>query len=128
MRALPPSPYPALLKRRTVEGIEARAAVFAGYKATIVDDEHPNYPPWLLWDLPSFAASVMRLCRSHLALEDICNSYPDAEPRDADDDVDRDAPHRRRVNPSTTAPGRDARSLHTLLGGSGLKDQKVSPP
>lgn len=97
--SLPPSPYPLLLKRHAVKALQERAGVLAGYKATICDDEDPAYPPWVLWDLPSFALSVMRLCRSHIALEDLCNSIPDAEPRAADDAVDQDAPPCRRVTP-----------------------------
>ena len=93
----PPSPYPYLLKRRVVESLRNQASAYAGYKATIADDEHPTFPPWLLWDLPCFAASVMKLCRSHLVPEDLCNSIPDAEPRNANDAVDQDAPHCRRV-------------------------------
>jgi hypothetical protein len=98
MRSLPPSPYQFLLKRHAVESLQDRASAYAGYKAAILDDERPTFPPWMLWDLPSFAAAVMRLCRSHLVLEELCNSFPDAEPRDADDAVDQDAPHRRRIS------------------------------
>jgi hypothetical protein len=81
LRSLPPSPYPTLLKRHQVESIEARAATLAGYKA-LDNGRPPSFPKRLLWDLPDFGLAVLRLCRSHLAIEELLNAIPDAEERD----------------------------------------------
>jgi hypothetical protein len=95
----PPSPYEYLLKRGQVESLRERAGAYVGYKAALADEEHPTVPQRLLRDLPSFALSVLRLCRAYTEIQNFCNAFPDAEPRDADDAVDQDAPHRRRVAP-----------------------------
>ncbi len=77
---LPPSPYERLWKRHQVEALEQRASVLVGYRA-LGDGQLPRFPDWLLADIPAFAVAVMRLCRSHLALEEICDVIPDAEER-----------------------------------------------
>ena len=79
-----PSPYERLLTGHAVAALEQRAGELAGFKVSICNDEDPLYPPWLLWSLPDFALGVIRLCRSHLALQEILNALPAAEERAAE--------------------------------------------
>ena len=79
------SPYEHLVRRHIVETVQEKAARFAGY-SVFSEDEPLKLPPQLLRELPSFAMAVMRVCRSHLALEEIHNALPDAEPHVGGDD------------------------------------------